>query len=190
MSSPGTVGTMPHYAALLRGIAPSGTNMTNDKLRGVFEQLGFAKVASVLASGNIVFCSADADVPGLEQRIEDALATDLGIASRTIIRAHSELRALLDSEPFPGLTHGRGTYLTATFVKDAAAAPDVIAEQLDSRTQVVRYDRAARAILAITDNSDPATTPDFMSWLEKSYGKDITTRSWLTVQRVVRKLES
>ena len=28
-----------------------------------------------------------------------------------------------------------------------------------------------------------------MTWLEKVYGKDITTRSWLTVQRVVRKLE-
>jgi uncharacterized protein (DUF1697 family) len=181
---------MHDYAALLRGISPSGTNMTNDKLRGVFERLGFAKVASVLASGNIVFRSAGADVPGLEQRIEDALAGDLGIASRTIIRAHSELRALLDSEPFPGLTHGRGTYLTATFLKDVATAPDVVTGQPGSRTQVVRYDRAARAILAITDNSDPGTTPDFMSWLERSFGKDITTRSWLTVQRIVKKLES
>ena len=55
---------------------------------------------------------------------------------------------------------------------------------------MVRYDRAARAVLAITDNSDPGTTPDFMTWLEKSFGKDITTRSWLTVQRVVTRLES
>ena len=181
---------MHRYAALLRGIAPSGRNMTNDKLRGVFERLGFEGVASVLASGNIVFRAADADVPRLEERIEDALASDLGIASRTIIRAHSELSALLDSEPFPGLTHGRATYLTATFLKDATTAPDVIPEHPDSRTRVVRYDRAARAVLAITDNSDPGTTPDFMSWLEKSYGKDITTRTWLTVQRVVKKLES
>ena len=29
-----------------------------------------------------------------------------------------------------------------------------------------------------------------MSWLEKLYGKGITTRSWLTVQRIVRKLEN
>ena len=164
--------------------------MTNDKLRGVFEGLGFATVGSVLASGNITFRSADADVPTLEQRIEDALASDLGIKSRTIIREHAELRALLDSEPFPGLTHGRATYLTATFLKDPAPAPDVIAEQPDPRTRVVRYDQVARAVLAITDDSVPGGPPDFMSWLEKSYGKDITTRSWLTVQRVVRKLES
>ena len=180
---------MPQYAAFLRGIAPSGTNMTNDKLRGVFERLGFADVASVLSSGNIVFGSDDTDVPALEQRIEDSLAGDLGLASRTIIRSQPELRALLDSDPFPGVTHGRGTYLTATFLKVAAPTPHAVPDQPDPRTQVVRYDRAARAVLAVTDNSDPGRTPDFMSWLEKAYGKDVTTRTWLTVQRVVRKLE-
>jgi uncharacterized protein (DUF1697 family) len=138
-----------------------------------------------------VFGSDDTDVPGLEQRVEDALAVDLGLASRTIIRAHPELRALLDSDPFPGLTHGRGTYLTVTFLKVAAPAPapDAVDDQPDPRTRVVRHDRDARAVLAVTDNSDPGGTPDFMTWLEKAYGKDVTTRTWLTVQRVVRKLE-
>ena len=32
-----TVQAMPRFVALLRGIAPSGTNMTNDKLRAVFD---------------------------------------------------------------------------------------------------------------------------------------------------------
>ena len=180
---------MQRYVALLRGIAPSGTNMTNDKLRGVFAGLGFADVGSVLASGNITFRTADADVPALEQRIEVALVSVLGVASRTIIREHAELRALLDSDPFPGLTHGRDTYLTATFVKSAATVPAVTPEQPDRHTRVVRYDRAARAVLAVTDASAPGEAPSFMSWLEKVYGRDITTRSWLTVQRIARKLE-
>lgn len=184
-----TVGIMHQYVALLRGIAPSGTNMTNDKLRGLFEGLGFAKVGSVLASGNIMFRCADADVPTLERRIDDALVSDLGIKSRAIIRAYPELRELVDSEPFPGLTHGPGTYLTATFLKDAATAPELVPEQPDPRTQVVGYHRGARAVLAITDTRGPDTNPGFMSWLERSYGKEITTRSWLTVQRIVRKLE-
>ena len=181
---------MQRYVAFLRGIAPSGTNMTNDKLRAVFEGLGFAAVGSVLASGNITFRTADTDVPSLEQRIEEALVADLGVTSRTIIRDHSELRALVDSDPFPGLTHGTRTYLTATFLKDPVAVPDAVSEQPERRSRVVRYDRVSRAVLAITDNSDPGDASSFMSWLEKSFGKDITTRSWLTVQRVVRKLES
>lgn len=181
---------MHSYAALLRGIAPSLPNMSNDKLRGVFEQLGFDAVGSVLASGNITFRSDATDVPALERRIQKALNDELGIAGGTIVREHGELRALLDSDPFPGLAHGRGSYLTATFLKDGAQAPARLPDQPDPRTRIVGYDERARVLLAVIDNSEPGTTPDFMSWLEKTYGKDITTRTWLTVQRIVKKLES
>lgn len=178
-----------HYAALLRGIAPSGKNMSNDKLRGVFEELGFTKVGSVLASGNIVFAAEQTPTPELEQRIQQALNENLGIPGGTIIRTQAELRALLDTDPFAGLTHGRGTYLTATFLKDGAI-PALPTETPDARMQLVGYDPDARAILAVTNNSEPGKTPDFMLWLEKTYGRDITTRTWLTVQRIVTKLEN
>ncbi len=163
--------------------------MTNDKLRGVFEGLGFTDVASVLSSGNIVFRSSRADAPVLEQCIEDALALELGISSRTLLRSYSELRALVDSDPFPGVTHQSATYLTATFIKDPTA-PELVAGQLDPGTTVLRYDSTARAILAITDNSQRDRARRFMLWLEESYGKGITTRSWLTVERIVKKLDT
>ncbi|MGB3954731.1 MAG: DUF1697 domain-containing protein [Brooklawnia sp.] len=180
---------MIRYAALLRGIAPSGHNMTNHKSRGVFERLGFEQVQSVLSSGNIVFSADHEQVPVLEERIELALAEDLGIASRTIIRTYSELRALTDGDPFAGQTHGTGNYLTVTFIKDAAfgrARPETPAPL----TEIVRYDEAARAILAVTDNRTPGATPNFMAWVEKAYGGAITTRSWPSVMRILRKLES
>lgn len=181
---------MTRYAALLRGIMPSNPNMSNAKLRGVFEALGLEDVGSVLASGNIVFRGPEEDVPTLERRVQTALVDQLGIPGGTIIRTHAELRALLDSDPFPGLTHGRGTYLTATFLKDGAAAPVSLPESPDPQTTVVGYDPAARVFLAVIDNSLAGGTPDFMGWLDRTYGKDITTRTWLTVQRVVRKLEA
>lgn len=180
---------MSRYAALLRGIAPSNPNMTNDKLRGVLEGLGMEQVASVLASGNLVFTAPEQDVPALEARIQGALQEQLGIPGGTIVRELGELRALLERDPFPGLTHGRGTYLIATFLKDGAAAPARLPEATDPLTRVVGFDEAARAFLAVIDNSEPGTTPDFMTWLERTYGKAITTRTWLTVQRIVRKLE-
>ncbi|MFF2086105.1 DUF1697 domain-containing protein [Nocardia sp. NPDC058176] len=177
---------MNSYAALLRGIAPSNPQMTNDKLRGVFTGLGFTDVGSVVASGNIVFRCADTDVPALEDRIQDALNAELGIPGGTIVRSREDLQALLDSDPFPGLTHGRGTYLTATFFK-AAEAPAEIPDFDDPLARVVGIDHAARALLAVVDNT-VGKTPDFMAWMEKRYGKDITTRTWLTVQRVVKKM--
>ena len=184
------VSVMQRYVALLRGIAPSGRNMTNDKLCGVFQRLGFTDVGSVLASGNITFRAGARDVPTLEQLVEEALSDLLSVRCCTIIRSHAEMRSLVDSDPFPGLTHESRTYLTATFLKAAAALPGIRPSNADRPTRVVRYDPAARAVLAVTDNSDPRDGSSFMSWLEKTYGKDITTRSWLTVQRVLRKLEN
>ena len=84
----------------------------------------------------------------------------------------------------------RGSYLTATFLKDGAVAPERLPDQADPGARIVGYDRAARAFLAVGDNSTPGTTPDFMSWLDRTYGKDITTRTWLSVQRIVKKLEA
>ncbi len=169
---------------------PSNPSMANDKLRGVLEGLGFERVSSVLASGNILFATDETDVPALEQRIQGAMQERLGIAGGTIVRSLEELRTLLDSDPFPGLTHGRGTYLTATFLKDGTERRVELPTDPDPRTRVVGFDEAARVFLAVIDNSDPGRTPDFMAWLDRTYGKDITTRTWLTVQRIVTKLET
>jgi len=163
--------------------------MTNDKLRAVFDGLELEDVASVLSSGNIVFRTAGADAPTLEQRIEDALARELGISSRTLLRSDTELRALVYSDPFPGATHDSRTYLTATFVKHPSPTL-VVLGPMDEGTTIVRYDAAARAVLAITDNREPNRARSFMLWLEASYGKGITTRSWLTVQKINRTLEN
>lgn len=183
---------MTRYAALLRGIAPSNPNMANDKLRGVFSSLGFTRVASVLASGNIVFDTDAGDVTALEDRIQNALQGQLGIGGGTIVRTHDELRELLNRDPFEGRKHGRSSYLIATFVKDGVHEdPEKkLPKESDPLTEVIGYDAAARAFLTVIDNSEPGKTPDFMVWLERAYGKDITTRTWLTVQRIVKKMES
>lgn len=184
----GSVPSMNRYAAWLRGIMPSNPNMRGEKLRGVFEGLGYDEVGSLLASGNIVFGSEDTDTAAMEARIQAALQSQLGIAGGTILRSRAELRELVESDPFPGLTHSRGTYLTATFVKDrSAAAPPAPPEALAPYVRVVRYDRSAGALLAVLDNSGSGT-PNHMTWLESVYGKNITTRTWLTVQKVLAKL--
>lgn len=181
---------MTRYVALLRGIAPALPHNSNAELRAVHEGLGLARVGSVLASGNIVFQTDETDGPQLERRIQEALVGELGIGGGTIIRSLEELRGLLERDPFDGLEHGRGTYLVTTFLKDGAPAPTEIPDDPDPRVRVVGFDEEARAFLAVIDNGDPGKTPDVMRWLDRTYGKDITTRTWLTVQRIVRKLES
>lgn len=161
--------------------------MRNEKLRAVFDTLGFTGVTSVLSSGNIVFAGDDADPAALEERIRTALRAELGIEGQVIVRTRSELRALVDRAPFGELQHARETYLTVTFLKEALeSVPDPFPEPEGLSVRVVGYDADVRAIMAICDNTS-SSTPDYMTWLERRFGKDITTRTWLTVQRIVNR---
>ncbi|WP_067826754.1 DUF1697 domain-containing protein [Nocardia inohanensis] len=181
---------MNRYAAFLRGIMPSNPNMRNEKLRAVFEGLGFENVTTLLSSGNVTFHSKKSDAARLESQIQRALNAELGIPGGTLIRTYEQLRELVDADPFAGLTHCRETYLTVTFVRDPSAGlPDEAVGKMDA-IRLVGFDAPASALLSVIDNTNPSTT-NFMQVVEKFYGKDnITTRTFLTVQKALKKLES
>lgn len=175
---------MATYVALLRGIGPGNPNMRNEKLRGVFEQLGFKNVQSVISSGNIIFESPERDVPKLELQIEHALTSTLGINSAVIIRSHEQLKQLASHGYFGGHQHNTKTYLTVTFLKGNLPDDFKLAAE-DSA--VIKIDPRLGVVCAIVDTTS-SKTPNFMAWLEKKFGKGITTRTWLTVQRILKKM--
>lgn len=177
--------------ALLRGIGPGNPNMRNEKLRAVFEHLGFTEVDSVLSSGNIVFgTDTDASVHEQEQQIQSALQSELGIQGGTILRDQNELEALAAKQPFDGIVHSKETYLTVTFLKEPPDPflepfPDTVPEKV----RIQGYDAEARAILAVVDTTG-VRTPDYMRWLEREFGKEITTRTWNTVGKILKRLQT
>jgi uncharacterized protein (DUF1697 family) len=180
---------MDRYAALLRGIGPSDPNTRNERLREVFTRLGFEDVGSVLSSGNIVFSAPRTEDPAvLEDTIQDGLQDHLGIPGGTIVRSRAQLHELFTTDVFAGLQHGKATYLTATFLKHQPSVKlDPLPQPPDQAMRLLGYNAPARAVLASTDTTG-VRTPDFMSWLEATFGKDITTRTWLTVERILKKL--
>lgn len=172
------------YVALLRGIAPTNPNMRNDKLRGVFESLGFTNVKTVISSGNVLFESPSQDAPALEAKIEKAIPIQLGFTSTTIIRTQAQLQALVTHNPFGKLTHSAQTYLTVTFLKNKPNVKLKFPHKVKDRdyTLLGMYDNAVCAVL----NQTSTKTPDLMVWLEKQFGKDITTRTYKTVERILK----
>jgi len=77
-----------------------GHRLTNEQLRGHFQAMGFADVASFRASGNVVFAADAEPRASLRDRIEAGLADALGYAVPTFIRDARELRAIAASTPF------------------------------------------------------------------------------------------
>jgi uncharacterized protein (DUF1697 family) len=179
---------MTKYAALLRGIAPMDPRMQNDKLRAVFEDLGFANVKTVISSGNVLFESPSGNIAALETKIEKAIQARLGFSSTTIIRNRDQLQELVDRKPFKDLEHGPKTYLTVTFLKHPAQTTLKAPYRVENRDYEILgiYDRAICCVLDQTS----ARTPDLMVWLEKQFGKEITTRTWKTVERILKNLDS
>lgn len=96
---------MDTFVAFLRGIGPGNPNMTNDKLRGVFESLGFHNVRSVISSGNIIFEAPPTDISKLESGIQAGLKAKLGIGGGTIVRTGEELAAFAKTRPFGDMEH-------------------------------------------------------------------------------------
>jgi uncharacterized protein (DUF1697 family) len=153
------------YAALLRGILPTNPNMRNEKLRSVFERLGFKNVHTIISSGNVIFESNHKNIPLLEAKIEKELMKRLGIKCPVYIRSKKELEALVRKNPFKGAEHGTKSYLIVTFRR-----------------------LKPREIFNSLDMTNP-NTPKFMQNIEKKFGKDVTTRTWKTVGRILEKME-
>ena len=155
---------MNTYAAFLRGIGPENPNMRNERLRAVFENLGFKNVKSVISSGNIVFESAVKDATVLEKKIERALQSTLGIGGGAFVRSEAELERIIKKDPFEGASHGGETYLIVSFLKQ---------KPYEVYTALTR---------------EEMRTPKAMAAIEKRYSKQVTTRTWKTVGRVLKKM--
>jgi uncharacterized protein (DUF1697 family) len=173
------LGMATTYVALLRGIAPMNPKMKNAELKKVFESLGFENVRSVISSGNLVFESDDRSASRLEDRIEDALLGHLGAPCSTIVRSRRSIEKLIELDVFEGCDDGPDARCNVTFLK---RKPKPSAEPPTGKgTEVLTV--IDQAVFSVVDTTG-ATTTNFMTLLEKAYGKEITTRTWKTVLRV------
>lgn len=171
------------YVVLLRGIAPMNPQMRNDKLRSVVETLGFERVRTVISSGNVIFESPRRDVRAMEREIEQAWQSQLGFSSTTIIRSQRQLQHLAARNPFGQRRHTRQEYLTVTFMKNPTA---VVAQPQQGRDFAV-LGVFEGALCCVSDLS--GKPPNVMGWIEKQLGDRVTTRTWLTVQRILKRME-
>ncbi len=95
-----TIATMPTHLALLRAVNVGGTGLLPmADLRALAEGLGFERVRTHLASGNLLVdspLSADA----VQARLSEALAQRQGRAVGVVMRNAADLARVLDDQPF------------------------------------------------------------------------------------------
>jgi uncharacterized protein (DUF1697 family) len=168
---------MPRYAAFLRGVMP--TNAKMPELKKCFEAAGFAEVRTILSSGNVVFGARATSPWSLERKAEECMERRLGRAFPAIVRPLDALQELLESDPFAAFRLPPQAKRVVTFLR---AAPR-------SRLSLPVEKGGARILCLKGGEAFSAYVPGpggpvFMTLIERTFGSDVTTRTWDTVRKV------
>jgi uncharacterized protein (DUF1697 family) len=170
---------MPRYAAFLRGVSPMNAKMP--ELKQAFEAAGFTNVKTVLASGNVAFDARRTSDASLERAAEAAMLEHLGQAFMTIVRPVDELRVLLVTDPYREFRVSPSAKRIVTFLRAAPPAKlELPIERDGARLLTVRGREVFSAYLPTPKG------PVFMTLIERTFGKEVTTRTWDTVGKVAR----
>jgi len=167
------------YVAFLRGVMP--TNARMPALRRAFESAGFADVATVLGSGNVVFSARTAGESALERRAEAAMTDVLGRAFYTIVRPVAALEALLDANPYAAFRLAPNAKRVVTFARARHRGGLELPIELGGARILAVIEREVFTAYVPTPGS-----PTFMALIAKTFGPDVTTRTWETVGRCVK----
>ncbi|WAJ39285.1 DUF1697 domain-containing protein [Pseudomonas sp. GOM7] len=87
------------YCAFLRGVNVRGTTMKMADVCQVFVDAGMEAVSSVLASGNIVFTSAE-QAEASRRVLENAMAQRFAYKAFLFVKSRQEIESLRDGNPF------------------------------------------------------------------------------------------
>ena len=110
---------MTRYFAFLRAINVGGHVVKMDRLRQIFELLGFSSVETFIASGNVIFESTSKNMKTLEKKIENALREALGYEVVTFLRTEAELVEIANYQPFSQSDLAAAVSLNIVFLGEA-----------------------------------------------------------------------
>lgn len=87
---------MDRLIAFLRAVNVGGHTIKMDLLRTLFGELGFENVETFIASGNVIFDTAERDIEQLESQVEAHLQQHLGYPVTTFVRTPHQLGSIVN----------------------------------------------------------------------------------------------
>jgi len=173
------------YAAFLRGINVGGhKTVVMEDLKKAFESLGFQNVKTVLASGNVLFEARKANLTDLARKIGAYLEKTFGFEIGIVVRTIDDIQKLVDSSPFKNIHVTSQTRLYVTFITEKLRGSLKIPYETPGKEINILH-ASNNTVLSLVNLSASIGTIDLMGILEKEFGKNITTRNWNTIVKMV-----
>jgi uncharacterized protein (DUF1697 family) len=153
-------------------------NLRMADLRESLERAGFDEVRTLLSSGNAVFTSSARTDAAVARAVEAALAKHPGHAFPAIVRRIDHLAGLLRTDPYSGFRLPPKAKRIVTFLrKPHANSLRLPIEKDDARILAMNGCEVFSAYVPGPQG------PVFMALIEKTFGKNVTTRTWDTVRK-------
>lgn len=172
------------YVAFLRAINVGGHTVKMDRLRALFEEMGFGAVETFIASGNVIFDGDGGDAPAMEGRIERHLREALGYEVATFLRTTAEVDAVARHWPFAA-GQGEETTLFVSFLH-GAPGEDGVRKLMAFRTADDDFAVHGREVYWLRRGR--SSDSDFSgARMEKALGMPGTMRNVSTVRKLAAK---
>ena len=166
------------YVALLRGINVGGNKkVPMADLKQLFKKLGHEQVVTILNTGNVVFESSTKSISKLTGDIEAAIEKKFGFPVPVQIKKHADVVKLVKHDPFAKIPDSKTIKRYATFLAKAKKVTHA------KNLPFSMADAGGAVVLTVVDLDDSGTLP-MMNYLDTTYGKDVTTRNWNTVEKI------
>ena len=176
---------MPKYIAFLRAINVGGHIVKMDRLRALFEELGFSKVETFIASGNVIFETGSKNTKALADKFESHLHENLGYKVGTFLRTTAELAAVANHKPFSEQELNQPEHsLYIVFLPDEPGA-EAKAKLLALTTKVDDFSFRDRELYWLCRTKLNESL--FKGNLEKILGMPGTMRNSTTVRKIAAK---
>jgi len=153
-------------------------NAKMPELKRCFESAGFTDVKTLLSSGNVVFDARKSSEAALERKAEAAMAEHLDRSFQTIVRPVEALRDLLESDPYAAFKLPANSKRVVTFLRSAHGKS--LSLPLESDGAQILAMRGREILSAYVPGP---RGPVFMALIEKTFGTEVTTRTWDTVRK-------
>lgn len=176
---------MPNHVALLRGINVGRANqIAMADLRALLAGLGLADVSTYLRSGNALFSSDDGERGALAATIEQAIATELRMAIRCVVRNRDDLVRVVAANPFASVG-ADPSRLVVTFLSQPLD-PRRLAD-IDPETHAPEQFRAGEEEIYLWYPNGMRDARLTHALFEKRLGNGVaaTARNWNTVTKLL-----
>jgi uncharacterized protein (DUF1697 family) len=135
----------------------------------------------VLSSGNVLFSVRATSASSLERKAEAAMNKELGRVFLTVVRPIDALQAIVDRDPYQSYRLPAAAKRVVTFLRDKPAA----------KIRLPIEDDGARILCVEGQEVFSAYVPSprgpvFMTLIERTFGQELTTRTWDTIKKLAR----